>query len=119
MAEKRAKDRVILKLLGVAGFVYSEAEADNFEKSNPALVPNKNEDTGFNPEEQKARDFLRDVHMKCSPANIKTSNDFERLVSPDYFAGCMREAKEHAPEVFVKIEEELAQAARRLKVEME
>ena len=119
MAEKRAKDRVILKLLGVAGFVYSEAEADNFEKSNPALVPNKNEDTGFNPEEQKARDFLRDVNMKCSPANMKTSNDFERLVSPDYFAGCMREAKEHAPEVFVKIEEELAQAARRLKVEME
>ena len=48
---------------------------------------------------------------------MKTSNDFERLVSPDYFAGCMRQAKEHAPEVFAKIEEELAQAARRLKVE--
>ena len=117
MAEKRAKDRVILKLLGVAGFVYSEAEADNFEKSNPALVPNKNEDTSFNPEEQKAKDFLREVDMKCSPANMKTSNDFERLVSPDYFAGRMKEAKEHAPEVFNKIEETLAQAARRLKLE--
>ena len=115
MAEKRAKDRVILKLIGVAGFVYSEEEADEFKDSKPQS--NKNDDTGFNPEEQKARNFLRDVHMKCSPANMKTSNDFERLVSPDYFAGCMREAKEHAPEVFAKIEEELAQAARRLKVE--
>jgi hypothetical protein len=115
MAEKRAKDRVILKLIGVAGFVYSEEEADEFKDSKPQS--NQNDNTGFNPNEQKARDFLRDVHMKCSPANMKTSNDFERLVSPDYFAGCMREAKEHAPEVFAKIEEELAQAARRLKLE--
>ena len=117
MAEKRAKDRVILKLLGVSGFVYSEAEADNFEKSNPELVSNQNDNTGFNLEEQKARDFLREVDMKCSPANMKTSNDFERLVSPDYFAGRMKEAKEHAPAVFNKIEETLAQAARRLKLE--
>lgn len=33
MAEKRAKDRVILKLLGVAGDVYSEEEADDFKKA--------------------------------------------------------------------------------------
>lgn len=32
MAEKRAKDRVILKLLGVAGDMYSEEEADEFKK---------------------------------------------------------------------------------------
>ena len=31
MAEKRAKDRVILKLLGVHGKVYSEEEADDFK----------------------------------------------------------------------------------------
>ena len=35
MAEKRAKDRVILKLIGVAGFVYSEEEADEFKDSKP------------------------------------------------------------------------------------
>ena len=35
MAEKRAKDRVILKLIGVAGFVYSEDEADAFKKERP------------------------------------------------------------------------------------
>ena len=33
MAEKRAKDRVILKLLGVAGDTYSEDEADEFKDS--------------------------------------------------------------------------------------
>jgi hypothetical protein len=31
MAEKRAKDRVILKLVGLSGFVYSEEEADDFK----------------------------------------------------------------------------------------
>jgi len=36
MAEKRAKDRVILKLVGLHGFVYSEAEADVFDSANQA-----------------------------------------------------------------------------------
>jgi len=31
MAEKRAKDRVILKLLGIHGLVYSEEESDDFK----------------------------------------------------------------------------------------
>lgn len=35
MAEKRAKDRVILKLINVAGDVYSEEEADDFKQSRP------------------------------------------------------------------------------------
>jgi hypothetical protein len=33
MAEKRAKDRVILKLVGLSGFVYSEEEADDFKEA--------------------------------------------------------------------------------------
>lgn len=38
MAEKRAKDRVILKLVGLHGYVYSEEEADDFkeDKASPA-----------------------------------------------------------------------------------
>jgi len=36
MAEKRAKDRVILKLLGFAGEVYSEEEADDFKDQKPS-----------------------------------------------------------------------------------
>jgi|SRR6478609_785174 len=35
MAEKRAKDRVALKLLGMSGLVYSEEEADDFKESKP------------------------------------------------------------------------------------
>lgn len=37
MAEKRAKDRVILKLIGLHGDVYSESEADEFKNSEPKL----------------------------------------------------------------------------------
>lgn len=36
MAEKRAKDRVILKLVGLHGLVYSEDEADDFKAPAPA-----------------------------------------------------------------------------------
>lgn len=36
MAEKRAKDRVILKLIGLHGFAYSEEEADHFKDNKPA-----------------------------------------------------------------------------------
>ncbi|OQW34135.1 MAG: hypothetical protein A4E20_11925 [Nitrospira sp. SG-bin2] len=39
MAEKRAKDRVILKLVGLAGFVYSEEEADDFKEAKPQTEP--------------------------------------------------------------------------------
>jgi hypothetical protein len=35
MGEKRAKDRVILKLLAVHGDLYSEEEADDFKRPNP------------------------------------------------------------------------------------
>lgn len=39
MAEKRAKDRVILKLLGVHGEVYSDVEADDFRKPSKFSKP--------------------------------------------------------------------------------
>lgn len=38
MAEKRAKDRVALKLLGMAGLAYSEEEADDFKASKPSQL---------------------------------------------------------------------------------
>jgi hypothetical protein len=38
MAEKRAKDRVILKLIELHGFVYSEEEADEFKQSRPGYA---------------------------------------------------------------------------------
>lgn len=39
MAEKRAVDRVILKLIGLHGLAYSEEEADDFKDSKPAPLP--------------------------------------------------------------------------------
>jgi hypothetical protein len=38
MAEKRAKDRVILKLIELHGLVYSEEEADEFRQGHPAAI---------------------------------------------------------------------------------
>lgn len=38
MAEKRAKDRVILKLLSVSGQIYSEEESDDFKRQNPHVT---------------------------------------------------------------------------------
>lgn len=37
MAEKRAKDRVVLKLIGLHGLVYSEEESDDFKPAQPAV----------------------------------------------------------------------------------
>lgn len=39
MAEKRAKDRVILKLAGIHGYIYSEEEADEFKEKKVAEEP--------------------------------------------------------------------------------
>ncbi len=41
MAEKRAKDRVILKLVGLHGDVYSEDEADEFKDAKPQNLRSK------------------------------------------------------------------------------
>lgn len=38
MTEKRAKDRVILKLLSAHGDLYSEDEADDFKRANPHIT---------------------------------------------------------------------------------
>jgi hypothetical protein len=43
MAEKRAKDRVILKLLNIHGILYSEEEADDFKRQEKGdLIPSNN-----------------------------------------------------------------------------
>ena len=109
-----------LSSIGLSGGEYASAnELDAVGRKTEAMSENKQaeETSSFNPDAQKARDFMREVDMKCSPANMKTSSDFNALVSPDFFAGRMKEAREHAPEVFNQIEQILAQAARRLKVE--
>lgn len=43
MAEKRAKDRVVLKLSGIAGLVHSEDEADDFKQPEPRTTDRRSE----------------------------------------------------------------------------
>ena len=64
MAEKRAKDRVVLKLIGLAGLAYSEEEADDFKEAKPQTAPVEEFWGGpLNKTEFKAalRDFVRDI----------------------------------------------------------
>lgn len=56
MAEKRAKDRVILKLVGLHGDVYSEDEADEFKNAKP-------------------QDLRAKVERPAKPEPVKVSND--------------------------------------------
>lgn len=50
MAEKRAKDRVILKLVGLHGLVYSEEEADTFKDATPRIIAAEKPKTASIPE---------------------------------------------------------------------
>lgn len=63
MAEKRAKDRVILKLIGLHGLAYSEEEADEFKDSAPRAAPPANS----NPPSTNA----------AKPANDKAATEAE------------------------------------------
>jgi hypothetical protein len=49
MAEKRAKDRVIAKLVGLAQYVYSEDEADEFKTGDRKPVEQDNGGAGHSP----------------------------------------------------------------------
>jgi len=53
MAEKRAKDRVILKLLNIHGEVYSQEEADDFDETKSKIAKSKESNSKLE-EENKA-----------------------------------------------------------------
>src|SRR3954468_13808754 len=59
MAEKRAKDRVILKLVGLHGLLYSEEEADEFKTGRPAPV------------EGAAENAVTTVEVSAMPSSIE------------------------------------------------
>lgn len=72
MAEKRSRDRVILKLLAAHGDLYSEAEADDFKRPNPHV--------------NKAADFYDEVSadipdVPATKMKVKDARpQFEQLV---------------------------------------
>ena len=55
MAEKRAKDRVILKLIELHGLVYSEEEADEFSDARPGAPRPAEIEVGPPPEDDSVR----------------------------------------------------------------
>jgi|TARA_R110002020_G_scaffold110911_1_gene256197 hypothetical protein len=87
MAEKRAKDRVILKLVGLHGDVYAEDEADAFKEERPAdikggTIDNGSEETKEDPpkddppkEIMKIKEVksgkVENINLKEDVANIK------------------------------------------------
>lgn len=74
MAEKRAKDRVILKLMGLHGDVYSQSEADEFQEAQPK--PLMELDTAARVD--AALEFYKD----CSSATFKANEKrFKNLLN--------------------------------------
>lgn len=91
MAEKRAKDRVILKLVGLHGDAYSEIEADEFNETKPSKL-DKEPDEDMVSEDQiiaikklldetksdKAR-FL--TWLKVDKIDQVLASDYERVIA--------------------------------------
>ena len=66
MAEKRAKDRVIIKLAGVSGDLYSDSEADDFKKPEPKQTP-RGEVSALDQGEKTNRDAKADYNRLLAP----------------------------------------------------
>lgn len=80
MAEKRAKDRVVLKLVGLHGLAYSEEEADDFKpgKQEFAEEPIQTKSEPPRKENGKPQQGWRDDGTKTSYA-LKTEGAWEKL----------------------------------------
>jgi hypothetical protein len=76
MAEKRAKDRVILKLIELHGLVYSEEEADEFKNSRPGAAEQnvEVEKTDKTKVEVAASDSNVEADLKQKITKAKTIN---------------------------------------------
>ena len=93
MAEKRAKDRVILKLIGLHGHVYSEAEADELEEAQPKKLMNLDTEARVD----AAITFYEDCNMDKFIANEKRYKSLLNsadITEPQYNAVVKRTTKE-------------------------
>ena len=80
MAEKRAKDRVILKLVGLHGDVYSEEEADDFKAAKP-----QNNAPAMNLNLQDRVDAMLTFYENCTSEQFdKAESKYTKIInSPD------------------------------------
>jgi hypothetical protein len=74
MAEKRGKDRVILSLAGLHGYVYSDIEADDFNEPPPEPPPEpvSEEETAASP---KKRDYVKELNTQLQRAGCTNPED--------------------------------------------
>lgn len=104
MAEKRAKDRVILKLIGASGFVYSEEEADSLKKSGGNYIPPVEEPEPDGADGlQKYRDLLRQIDVKA--ANMNTYKELQEYMKSGWLQEQMGEMSNAAPELHQRCKE--------------
>lgn len=83
MAEKRAKDRVALKLLGMSGLAYSEEEADDFKASKPAPVEAEKAGEGKS-EPKPVSSAATKRHLETIDQELidcRTPNDVKKLLN--------------------------------------
>ena len=63
MAEKRAKDRVILKLVGLHGYVYSEDESEAMANARPSEIVDVPEDIDIVEHNSLVRDHIETISL--------------------------------------------------------
>lgn len=78
MAEKRGKDRVILKLAGLHG-VYSEEEADNFKQGDPEPTEEPERPTKASPSVPVAK-LSKDIYIENSLERIASFESASELL---------------------------------------
>ena len=94
MAEKRAKDRVILKLLGFAGEVYSEEEADKFKEQKPSNDTKPRGEVKPLDAGDKSNREIKDAYNKLK-SGLDACNSVEAL---DQWVNAWREELDNLPE---------------------
>lgn len=111
MAEKRAKDRVILKLVGLHGDVYAEDEADAFKESAPQNMPGTTSQGQGDPieEEESIEEIAEQAHesmKKVEAAAKEQPAPTEEIEIPDTIEGKREFIKKQKPNDVVNWTEE-------------
>lgn len=94
MAEKRAKDRVILKLIGLHGLAYSEEEADDFKQRVEEEADHRTPDAILNDFLDRVRDIPEGVRADFEYAWKQEQTDLKRI-------------QRQSPEIYNKFTSEL------------
>ena len=100
MAEKRAKDRVILKLIGASGFVYSEEEADDFKNSKPDVIGSNNSEDVAVVKKPLTEDEAQWLAHNEATLDQYTLKDLEVFMNKPFTLATMQSIKEKDIEAY-------------------